>query len=747
MADNKFIEQTKRDSFQDRSDTVESPMPKMASISRLIQSGDIIAPWWSYQRDRQLREFWMSNDYLSGAMYNMVSKMTAIPFRIIPKSLSNPEWVEQAEIWQEHLESAPEFGDGWITWYKLWVTDLLGYDNGTFSEITGKGSPSGAIRGMPGTVQHLDSQRSIRTGDTKYPVMYQDTDGKLYKLHYTRVMYDSQMPSTDVLMNKVGLCSISRAINVAQTLLDILVYKQEKLGSRPARAVGVTQGGLDPLDIKSAFDAASTEMTQAGLKRYSRHIFVGSGTQPDADLKIVDLASLPDGFDEADSITLGMATIALAFGVDARDLFPMTGVGATRADALLQHIKQRGKAPGQIIESTERQFSRKFLPYYLTMIFDYQDDTQDRQEAEIQKIRSERRQRDLEVGVTDMRTEREEMLSNGDITKSQFASLELSDGRLDDGTSVLTLFYKDNPMLDLGVEDPLNVDKNDPITIVESINVKLAEANRVLANTSSRSKKTSAEQASAALNILRKMYVETSEERTDNPEPVRSYPLRREDLTRPNEKVELSTDDSLRPTKDDVLKSIESYQSNLRGAVRGLWSGVIDEFGFAEQMTLAINRGMRQAFEEGAQKNGILPSDYTDAEWEIINSAIASQVTYIDNFADYISQNNRDSGGKLEPLFSRLQLWVNKYQEIVEQASIVTGENKKYKWVTHAGESCESCKKLNGKIKRASFWDEKSLYPGCDILQCMQGAKGVPVCKCTLEETDEPATRGPLPII
>ena len=63
---------------------------------------------------------------------------------------------------------------------------------------------------------------------------------------------------------------------------------------------------------------------------------------------------LPDGFDEQTSILYGMAAIALAFGVDARELFPAMSAGATRADALLQHLKQRGKGPGQILQMTEQ---------------------------------------------------------------------------------------------------------------------------------------------------------------------------------------------------------------------------------------------------------------------------------------------------------------------------------------------------------------------------------------------------------
>ncbi len=88
------------------------------------------------------------------------------------------------------------------------------------------------------------------------------------------------------------------------------------------------------------------------MSRYSKIAVVGSASLPEASLTMTDLAGLPDNFDERTSMELGMATIALAFGMDARELFPSLTSGSTRADALIQHLKQRGKGPGQIVQLT-----------------------------------------------------------------------------------------------------------------------------------------------------------------------------------------------------------------------------------------------------------------------------------------------------------------------------------------------------------------------------------------------------------
>ena len=768
MTDNQFIEQTTSDSFQKRStgeqDYIGTNVPV---LGRLKLANDLIAPWWSYARDRQLKSFWMNNDYLSGAMYAMVAKMQAIPFRIIPDDFADPEKVEQAKLFTQHLYDAPEYGAGWESWWGMWVQDLLGYDNGAFAEITGKGSPTGPIQGIPGTVQILDSSQCQRTSNPEFPVIYMDTDGKRYKIHYTRVMLDSQLPSTDIWMNKVGLCAISRAINTGTNLLDISIYKQEKLGSRPNRAIGITQGGLDPQDVRNGMEMANMEMTTKGLRRYSQIVVLGSATIPDADLLLKDIASLPDGFNEKDSIILGMATIALAFGVDARELFPAMQSGSTRADALLSHIKQRGKAPGQILQSAERLFSRKFLPSYLQMIFDYQDDTQDRQEAEIEKLRGERRQRDLDAGVSNMRTERERMLAWGEIDQSQFYRLELEDGRLANGTSVTSLFFSDNEMigtmLDNQFDNILDFENNDPVEIFQYINERRADISKMLANSSSLRKVEAARQAMAALRALGDEYLESQELkiRMESPEN-RNYPIRREDLTSPNQTEELGYNEKLELDQDDdpivkggsesispfgmMIKSMENYRSFIRNSVRGLWNGTIDIYDFSSSMGIAIRNGLMVAFKEGAKESGIESEDLTEAELSAIDEMIANEISYVDNFGDAIEAGNKASGGKLSSFDWRVDLWASRYEEAKVLGKVMADSDKKYKWVMYAKEDCSSCIKLSGKVKRSSEWKRNDVYPRHHSkLECMLDANGVPVCKCQLEETEEPCTRGPLP--
>lgn len=494
--------------------TVSKPLDNtqggMHFFQYMVRAGLNLYPWWSPQRDVQLNNFWKQVDYVSGAIYTMESKMSSIPMKILARDQSIKEHVEDAKVATERLLKGAEFGRGWGKFFEKFVEALLTQDNGSFVEIIGNGSPDGPIIGAPITVRTLDSSRCQRTGNPLYPVLYHDMNGRIFKLHFTRVMFEAQMESNIEQMFGVGFCSVSRMINTAQRLLDILIYNQEKLGSRPRRGVIVTKGGLDPEDVKEAFRMVEGIEDSQALSRYSKIAVVGDSSLPDADLDLKDMSSLPDGFDERDSVEIGMALIAMATGMDARELFPAMENGATRADALIQHLKQRGKGPGQIIQMTESMFDAKYLPPHLMMLFDFQDDEEDRQSAETKEIRSRSRKTDIDSGAMDTHTTRAQMVKVGDLEEGQFERLELQDGRLADGTTVLALFYSKDPgvkkYLDLGVENPADIEENKWETLKPKVEKNTIDAMTIIVNSNNPDERWSAQKALAALDNLRKLY-------------------------------------------------------------------------------------------------------------------------------------------------------------------------------------------------------------------------------------------------
>jgi hypothetical protein len=363
-------------------------------------------------------------------------------------------------------------------------------------------------------------------------------------------------------MHDVGLCSVSKCVNIAQSLLDILVYNQEKLGSRPTRNLMVASGGLDADDIKHAFALANEAMDNAALSRFSKSVVIGDASAPEGKLEMHDLASLPDGFSYETSMSLGMAAIALAFGVDARELWPMMGTGATRADALIQHIKAQTKGIGHLLQIAESAIFSKILPTSLEAFFDYTDDAQDRQAAEIKMVRSERHKVDLvDSEVLDTRTVREQMLWDDDITQAQFEALELDEGRLDDGTPVLQVFYDPEyrSMLRMGIPDPLDMGANTKDLILPILDEKEKDLIKRLGKDKNPKERRQLMTALAAVKALRERYDEEKEPvppalaaAAGKPvlDPTTGLPV---DETTPNLALEGITDGDLAPVSPDEV--------------------------------------------------------------------------------------------------------------------------------------------------------------------------------------------------
>jgi hypothetical protein len=484
----------------------------------MAQAGQIVAPWWSKTRDQQLRRFWKNSDHLASAFWMIGTKMASVPFQVLPRDNSIKGHVKQADYYNTLLQEEIQFGAGWSEFWTPFYIDLWTMDNGAFAEVMGDGEPDGPIEGPVLGLRHLDSWRCSRTSNPLYPVVYQTTAGAKHKLHHSRVLSVAQQPSPSEEMYGVGHSWTTRAINIAQELVDITVYKQEKLGSRPPRQLLIGRG-ISTKEMSGALRLANEDMDNQGLTRFSKTALIGS-KNPDIALDKVDLAGVPDGFDERTSIELGMYLIALAGGFPPRWLWPATSTGATKADAMYQHIAGTGGGASWHIQMMTRllggsplgiKHSRgKVLPPFLKIVFDYQDDEQDRAQSEIRKTRASTRKENLAAGTMTVRIAREEMVTNGEIDLSQFREMELEDGRLPDGESVITLFVSDDPayqeLLDLEVEEPLLTIANDPEEMLVSIELAAIEAMYIATNSPNKPLATKANNALAALSLLKEAY-------------------------------------------------------------------------------------------------------------------------------------------------------------------------------------------------------------------------------------------------
>ncbi len=192
------------------------------------------------------------------------------------------------------------------------------------------------------------------------------------------------------------------------------------------------------------------------------------------------------------------------------------------------------------------------------------------------------------------------------------------------------------------------------------------------------------------------------------------------------------------------MAGIDDYRSGLRASVRGLWQGVLTTRQARSAFNSTLDRGLTRAFNEGAEECGIAEDELTQEELIARDDAIENQREFVSGFLADIRKNSRSNGGKLTPLFTRLTLWVTRYDEIKSTAKAMTCKDQKLEWVLNPRkENCLSCRRLNGKVKRGSFWTSTGILPnvpGATYLIC-----GGWDCGCSLIVTNKAVSRGPLP--
>lgn len=381
----------------------------------LAQVADDLPAWSIYplQRDLLLRKFYRESEgALASAIFTMQSKLRSLPYKV---KAPGPRT-------QKHFSDLlgySDFGKGFhYTIGKLGL-DLYTQDNGWFLELIGAGPASSPMRGPVLQIAHLDAAQCWRTFDPDYPVIYTNPyTGQNHWLHKSRVIFGSSFTQSDELARGIGYCGVSRALRYAQIARDIAIYKHEKISGRFKRAIGWGQG-FTTKSFKDAIGQHEEEQDTIGYTRYQDIPFVFS-PRDHASLDLLDLASLPDGFDSMDEMTQWIYLLAFSFGVDPREFWPATTAGATKADASIQHMKSQNKGFAEDIKAIEHAVNFGVFPEGTTLEFDAKDDEEDLRVAQLQTVR-----------INNVKT----MQDAGDITVDEGRAILISQGVI----NVLTL--------------------------------------------------------------------------------------------------------------------------------------------------------------------------------------------------------------------------------------------------------------------------------------------------------------------
>ena len=210
-------------------------------------------------------------------------------------------------------------------------------------------------------------------------------------------------------------------------------------------------------------------------------------------------------------------------------------------------------------------------------------------------------------------------------------------------------------------------------------------------------------------------------------------------ITKREEKPKERPDEEPEEMPEEMAESIDTYGNRIRSYTASLWRGDINESEFASAMITLVEVGMRNAWLEGMAEAGIMEGEMSQDEIIALAQLISFQWNYIDGYANYIVENSRANGIKLNTLEPRMQMWINRYNEAKNQALQMAETDPKLEWVLGPTEHCQDCKKYSGKVKRASYWEKIQARPQSPTLAC----KGIN-CQCELVSTDKPLSKGHL---
>lgn len=389
-------------------------------------------------RDIKLREFWPTEPVLASALTSTISKYAGFGW-----GLSGPP--RAVHHYETMLHSADR-GKGWIGFITKILFDVFTQDNGAFIEII---RTEDNERAPVVNLNHLDSGRCIRTGRDFEPVIYRDLYGILHTMKWYQVIPIEEMPSPIESARGMQYCVLTRLLRAAQIMRDIGIYKREKISGRFNRAIHLVSG----VQTRSIDDAVAQQRANAdtmGLMRYLQPLIIGA-LDPTArvSLATIDLASLPDGFDEDKTMRWYINQLAMAFAGDYQDYAPLPGGGlGTSQQSETLHLKAQNKGARLFMSILEHKFNyHGVFPRNVRFKFGDQDISEDAEATRLRQMRAE---------------ERSIRIASGEITAQMARQLAVDAGDLDP-IYLLAIGEEDITPVGTGVmPEPQDVPKLDP---------------------------------------------------------------------------------------------------------------------------------------------------------------------------------------------------------------------------------------------------------------------------------------------
>lgn len=368
-----------------------------------------LRPWWSKERDFQLRNTVHMEDMWASAIFKAISKQVSLGWEIDD---TGDSYRKKTRAQQLYLNA--NLGKGWTNFLFRHLRDFLLTDNGAFIEIIRTSSARGAR--IIGIVS-LDSCRCTRTSDPERPVLYRDRLGKEHVMRDHQVITMSDMEDPSETYNGVGMCAASRAYHTISKLSAMEQYLHEKLTGDGATEISFVNG-ISDRSLKAALTSADEEQKRRGAVYYKGKILIPIMTDKPPEVATVNIKGVADGFNSKEERDDGYLKYANCIGVALQDIQPLSGQGiGTGMQTVILDEAAEGQGMAAWRKIWEQKNNKDVLPASTTFAWSSNDLRDQKAKADIAKVRADTRAVRIQSGEITPQEARQIAVDDGDLSK------------------------------------------------------------------------------------------------------------------------------------------------------------------------------------------------------------------------------------------------------------------------------------------------------------------------------------------
>jgi hypothetical protein len=318
----------------------------------------------SRARDAWLRAIWPKEPHLAGVINSVVSIDKNRGWSLI----GGRNQVNAYTAILHSYEAAPGLS-GWRAGVSAASQSYHTADLNTIVEI-GRDGPDGPMRKL----YHVDPARCKLTNQPNNPLNYYPPGDKAQSWAIGDFFRVASLNSTNEMYNGLGLCSVSRCLELAKIMLAVYQHDQEQLGARAPRGLLLLNNiGQDQWEQS----LASRDIENDSLERRyygGVQVLCAEGGLGEIKAQLLALSNLPLNFNLETFTNLLMYGYALVFGYDPREFWPVSGGSlGTATETETQHRKATGKGGQDFMLAYQEQIQDE-LPAALQFEFDQRDD-------------------------------------------------------------------------------------------------------------------------------------------------------------------------------------------------------------------------------------------------------------------------------------------------------------------------------------------------------------------------------------